>query len=532
MTEKIRLQRYLASAGVAARRKAEELIVAGHVRVNGKQVRLLGTKVDPVRDQVTVSGEAVHPRDNFYVLLNKPKGCVTAVEDDRGRPTVMEYLPNLPIPVRPVGRLDFYAEGVVLLTNDGDLSARLVSGQRHIPKTYHVKVRGELHREHLEVLRNGVLLEDGTTTLPAEVNFLPGQSRHAWVGVTVIENKQHQVQRMMEALGYQVQKLQCVAFATLTFHGLRVGDARELTQLELNALRDLVDLDHSAAARGAWRTYREDTDIPRRAREKLRAEAAEAADSDTPAPEAWREADDDDYSDRPSRRDDRSSPRDDRAPRRAEDRAPRRPDDRAPRRPEDRAPRKSSARDDRAPRRPDDRRAAPSSGRPRRPDDRAPRRDDASARPTRSAAPSRPRRDEDRAPRRPDDRRAAAPSGRGAPRRPEDRAPRRPEDRAPRRPEDRAPRRPDDRRAAAASPSRAPSGRPAPRGERSAPSFDTGARPASRGTSFGARAPSSRPAPRGASFGPPDRPSRPRPGQPAARPSRPAASRPSKPRRK
>lgn len=503
MPEKIRLQRYLASAGVAARRKAEELIVAGHVRVNGKQVRLLGTKVDPVRDQVTVGGEAVHPLDNFYVLLNKPKGCVTAVEDDRGRPTVMEYLPNLPIPVRPVGRLDFYAEGVVLLTNDGDLAARLVSGQRHIPKTYHVKVRGELRREHLEALRNGVRLEDGTTTLPAEVNFLPGESRHAWVGVTVIENKQHQVQRMMEALGYQVQKLQCVAFATLTYHGLRVGDARELTQLELNTLRDLVDLDHSAAARGVWRTYREDTDIPRRAREKLRAEAAEAGDTDAPPPEAWRDADATDA--RPSRRNipgrdnklsrsQRQAARavaDDRAPRRPEDRAPRRPEDRAPRRPEDRAP--------------------------RRPEDRAPRR--APARDARGPAS-----------------RDARPAARGPASR--DARPAAREDRAPRRPEDRARRRPPARDARGSAPRDARG--PAPRGpaparrsdERSAASFDPGARPASRGTSFGARAPSSRPAPRGASFGPPDRPSRgPRPGQsarPAARPS----SRPSKPRRK
>jgi 23S rRNA pseudouridine2605 synthase len=314
MTEKIRLQRYLASAGVAARRKAEELIVAGHVRVNGKQVRLLGTKVDPARDQVTVNGEAVHPRDNFYVLLNKPKGCITAIEDDRGRPTVMEFLPNLPIPVRPVGRLDYYAEGVVLLTNDGDLASRLVSSHRHIPKTYHVKVRGEIRRDHIEALRNGVRLEDGTSTLPAEINHLPGESRHSWLAVTVIENKQHQVQRMMEALGYQVQKLQCVAFANLTFHGLRVGDARELNQAELNALRDLVELDHSAAARGVWRTYREDTDIPRRAREKLRAEAAEAEIG--PDAEAamldWRAEDEE-----PAPRDDRraaGSARDDRRP--------------------------------------------------------------------------------------------------------------------------------------------------------------------------------------------------------------------------
>src|SRR6267154_419537 len=140
----VRLQRYLAAAGVAARRKAEDLIVAGRVKVNGKVVTVLGTKVDPDSDQVLVDGEAVVALDHFYVLFNKPKGCITAVTDDRGRPTVMDYLPNLPVPVKPVGRLDFYTEGVLLLTNDGELAARLLAPASHVPKTYHVKVHGHV----------------------------------------------------------------------------------------------------------------------------------------------------------------------------------------------------------------------------------------------------------------------------------------------------------------------------------------------------------------------------------------------------
>ncbi|MBK7534554.1 MAG: pseudouridine synthase [Myxococcales bacterium] len=262
---------------MAARRKAEELIVAGRVRVNGKQVRLLGTKVDAQTAHVTVDGEAVTPLDTFYVILNKPKGCVSAVEDDRDRPTVMEYLPNLPIPVRPVGRLDFYTEGVLLLTNDGELASRLVSPQRHIARTYHVKVRGEVSREHLDALRGGVRLEDGSTTMPAEVNVLPGESRHSWLAVTLVEPGERVVQNMFEALGYQVQKLQRVAYASLNFHGLRVGDARELNQTELNALRDLVELDHRPTARGVWRSSREETDLTRRALGRVRAEAELAA---------------------------------------------------------------------------------------------------------------------------------------------------------------------------------------------------------------------------------------------------------------
>ena len=138
MGEPIRLQRYLASAGVAARRKAETLITEGRVKVNGKVVTQLGSKVDPDNDEVSVDGEAVMALDAFYVLLNKPKACITAVTDDRGRPTVMDYLPNVPVPVKPVGRLDFYTEGVLLLTNDGELAAKLLAPASHVPKTYHV----------------------------------------------------------------------------------------------------------------------------------------------------------------------------------------------------------------------------------------------------------------------------------------------------------------------------------------------------------------------------------------------------------
>jgi len=282
----IRLQRYLAQAGVAARRKAEELITAGRVTVNGKVARVLGTKIDPARDDVTVDGEAVVALDTFYVLLNKPKGCITAVSDDRGRPTVMDYLPNLPVPVKPVGRLDFYSEGVLLLTNDGELAARLLAPASHVPKTYHVKIHGRLGDAELKALRTGVRLDDGSTTQPAEVVVLPGESKHTWLAITIFEGKQRQIHRMIEALGFRVDKLQRVAFANLTFHGLRVGDARELVQRELDALRDEVGLPRGPVARGKWRARREDTDIPRRSRAKARADEEGPRASDlAPRPE-------------------------------------------------------------------------------------------------------------------------------------------------------------------------------------------------------------------------------------------------------
>jgi 23S rRNA pseudouridine2605 synthase len=273
MAAPVRLQRYLAAAGVAARRKAETLITAGRVTVNGEVVRVLGTKVDPDNDMVQVDGEAVAALDTFYVLLNKPKACITAVTDDRGRPTVMDYLPNLPVPVKPVGRLDFYTEGVLLLTNDGELAARLLAPANHVPKTYHVKVHGRLEPDDIKLLREGIQLDDGMVTMPAEIAVLPGESKHTWLAITIHEGKHRQIHRMVEALGYRVDKLQRVAFATLTFHDLRIGDARELTQMEVNQLRDSVGLDHSAVARGSWHSSRETTDIPRRARAKARAEA-------------------------------------------------------------------------------------------------------------------------------------------------------------------------------------------------------------------------------------------------------------------
>ena len=277
MGERVRLQRFLSTAGVAARRKAEQLITAGRVTVNGAVVTVLGTKIDPDNDSITVDGEAVAALDHFYVVLNKPKGCITAVTDDRGRPTVMDYLPNCPVPVKPVGRLDFYTEGVLLLTNDGELAAKLLAPASHVAKTYHAKVHGRVTQDHLKILRSGVQLEDGTVTQPADVALLPSESKHSWVAITIHEGKYHQIHRMVEALGFRVDKLQRVAFANLTFHHLRVGDARELTQQELNELRDAVGLDHSAVARGRWRASREATDIPRRARAKARAEAEDAA---------------------------------------------------------------------------------------------------------------------------------------------------------------------------------------------------------------------------------------------------------------
>ncbi len=280
----VRLQRFLSQAGVAARRKAELLITEGRVMVNGKVVRELGTKVHPTSDRVTVDGQAVVAEEHFYIVFNKPKGCITAVRDDRGRTTVMDYLPNLPASVAPVGRLDYYSEGVLLLTNDGELAAKLLAPKSHVPKTYHVKVWGHVSPKQIGMLRDGIKLEDGTVTQPAEVDELPAEGKHPWLQITLREGKSRQIHRMLEALGHTVQKLQRVAFANLTFHGLRVGDARELTQGEVNDLRTQVGLDHSSVSRGRWRAKREQTDRPRRDHERARVEHEAKAQGLPPPP--------------------------------------------------------------------------------------------------------------------------------------------------------------------------------------------------------------------------------------------------------
>jgi 23S rRNA pseudouridine2605 synthase len=270
----MRLQRFLSQAGVAARRKAEELITAGRVRVNGVVVSQLGSKVDPDTDRVQVDGQPVEREELFYVLLNKPKGCLTTMHDPAGRPTVMDYLPNLPVKVVPVGRLDFNTEGVLLLTNDGALSAALQAARTHAEKTYHVKVRGTVSDAAIERLRRGVKLDDGYKTAPAQVDRLGSKSSHDWLVITIIEGKTRQVHRMFDTVGSTVVKLQRVGFAGLTFHGLRVGDARELTHAEVARLRALagLDADSRAIARGHWEAKREKSDSARRVRDQVHAE--------------------------------------------------------------------------------------------------------------------------------------------------------------------------------------------------------------------------------------------------------------------
>jgi 23S rRNA pseudouridine2605 synthase len=232
----VRLQKLLARAGVASRRAAEGLIAGGRVRVDGRVVTELGTKVEPRRSRVELDGRPVPAAPPVYVVLHKPRGVVSTMRDPRGRPTVCELLASVPARVYPVGRLDFNTSGVLLATNDGDFAYALMHPGRAVSKTYVVKVRGEMHDSDLDAWRRGVSLEDGKT-MPARVKLLRYERGKTWVELTIVEGRNRQVRRMGEATGFPVMRLSRLAFAGVTGAGLRPGAWRFLVPEELAALK-------------------------------------------------------------------------------------------------------------------------------------------------------------------------------------------------------------------------------------------------------------------------------------------------------
>ena len=236
----VRLQKVIASSGLASRRKAEVMIAQGRVTVNGKVVRELGTRVDPARDHVKVNGRHLEPvQPHAYIMLNKPKGIVSSLSDPEGRPTVKDLLHGVSVRVFPVGRLDSDSEGLMLLTNHGDLAQALVHPRYHVPKTYLIKVKGVLTDDEIKSLERGVELEDGVTS-PARVKKVRKAEQNSWLEITIHEGRKHQVKRMLEAVGHPVSKLIRVRFGPLTLRDLAVGEFRYLTDREANAVRDLV----------------------------------------------------------------------------------------------------------------------------------------------------------------------------------------------------------------------------------------------------------------------------------------------------
>src|SRR5713226_856087 len=235
-----RLQKIIAAAGIASRRKAEELISSGRVRMNGKVVTELGTKADPEQDHIRVDGKLLRgPERHTYIVLNKPKGYVTTVSDPEKRPTVMDLVRGAKARVYPVGRLDWASEGLLVLTNDGALANGLMKAASNVAKTYVVKVAGQPDDAKLEKLRRGVsIAEKGgrrVRTAPAKIRLIR-EGDNPWLEVTIIEGRNRQVRKMFEEVGHHVEKIRRVQYGPLALD-VPPGDWRNLTLLEVAKLR-------------------------------------------------------------------------------------------------------------------------------------------------------------------------------------------------------------------------------------------------------------------------------------------------------
>ena len=238
-----RLQKILSRAGITSRRKAENLILEGRVSVNGQIVRQLGAKAVLGKDEIQVDGKALEAEvERVTVALFKPRGCVCTFHDPQGRLTVTDVLGDLSVRVYPVGRLDYDSDGLLLLTNDGELAHRLQHPRYKVAKTYLVKVRGHPDEGDLARLQQGVDLEDGPTA-PAELNIVGEGETTTWLSLSLREGRKHQVKRMCAAVGHPVLKLRRTKVGPIDLGTLRPAETRLLKSREVRALRRAVGLD-------------------------------------------------------------------------------------------------------------------------------------------------------------------------------------------------------------------------------------------------------------------------------------------------
>ncbi len=241
-----RLQKIIAHAGFASRREAEEMIRTGRVTINGKVVTELGTKADPITDHVKVDGKLItRPEEHRYILLNKPKEVMTTVEDPKKRKTVLDLVRGIKERIYPVGRLDYHSEGLILLTNDGDLAFKIAHPSQGSVKTYHVKVRGIVDDKMIDKLSRGITI-DGKRTLPCEISRLRTTGKtsdegNSWFEVKLREGRTQQIRKMFQVVGHPVSKLRRVAIGPLSDNKLQTGEWRELTPQEVRMLSNHQD---------------------------------------------------------------------------------------------------------------------------------------------------------------------------------------------------------------------------------------------------------------------------------------------------
>jgi pseudouridine synthase len=235
-----RLQKYLARSGVASRRKAEEMIEQGLIKVNGKIITEMGFTVYPEKDRIQVRDKIVKPEERkIYILMNKPTQVVTTVDDPQGRTKVVDLLKGIKERVYPVGRLDYNSEGLLLLTNDGNLAYFLTHPRFKVEKTYIARVKGAISEKAVKELINGVLLEDGPTQ-PAVVKVLKREDTATLLEITIREGRNRQVRRMCEKVGHDVVYLKRIRFGTLTLGDMKSGQYRYLNEKEVQDIKKLL----------------------------------------------------------------------------------------------------------------------------------------------------------------------------------------------------------------------------------------------------------------------------------------------------
>ena len=234
-----RLQKYIARCGIASRRKAEELILNGYVKVNGSIIKELGSKINPEKDLVTVYDKKIYEKDeHIYIKLYKPEGYVTTVKDQFNRKTVLDLI-NIKERIYPIGRLDYNTSGLLLLTDDGDLANKLMHPKYHIYKTYEAYIKGNITQDSMEKLKTGVLI-DGYKTAPAKVKLLKQKETRqntCVVQISIYEGKNRQVRRMFEAIGHNVIKLKRISFGDINIGELKLGQWKYLTDDEIKFLK-------------------------------------------------------------------------------------------------------------------------------------------------------------------------------------------------------------------------------------------------------------------------------------------------------
>ncbi len=236
---KIRLQKYLSEAGIASRRKAEEMIRSGLVKVNGA-VAQIGDSVDPKKDTVAVRGKVVKKQNSLrYILLNKPRGYVTTTDDELGRKCVLELVKDVKERIYPVGRLDRVSEGALILTNDGAFANAMMHPSKHVPKTYRVTVRPEPSGEQVDILATGVEI-DGRMTAPAEVRVIQKEEGRAVLEIVLYEGRNRQIRKMCEAVNLEVARLKRTAVGSVKLGMLQTGQWRDLTAEEVEKLMVLA----------------------------------------------------------------------------------------------------------------------------------------------------------------------------------------------------------------------------------------------------------------------------------------------------